>query len=130
MENKRTVPASDCAIECLCAVDKKLWIGSGQRCIIMGMGSLRLQVKINIILITVTLQLSLIVQASVRVTTREGATVNLLTSTGIGVWVSLSKGAILYLYHCDTRKSLQEIDTRGSLENISECKNSLTNVTS
>lgn len=46
LENKRTVPASDCAIECLCAVDKKLWIGSGQRCIIMGMGSLRLQVMI------------------------------------------------------------------------------------
>lgn len=80
----------------------------------------------DLVTATCTLQ---IIQASVRITTREGATVNLLTSTGNGVWVSLSKGAILYLYHCDTRKSLQEIDTRGSLENISECKELLSNVT-
>ena len=45
-----------------------------------------------------------------------------LEKSGAGVWVALSRGATLYLYHKDTRKPIQEIDIRGSLANIIGCK--------
>lgn len=47
LERKRVVPVSNSAIECFCAVNRKLWIGTGHFCVIMGMGSLRLQVRVQ-----------------------------------------------------------------------------------
>ena len=63
-----------------------------------------------------------IIQGSIKVTTEQEVSVQLMSSTGIGVWVALNRGAILYLYHPDMKKPLQEIDTRGSLETIAKCE--------
>lgn len=69
-----------------------------------------------------TIRCPVLLQASIRVTKEAGVTVTTLSSTGAGVWVALSKGGTMYLYHQDTRQSLQEINIRGSLENILNCE--------
>ena len=50
------------------------------------------------------------------------ASVSCLASSGSGVWVSTNSKATLYLFHKDSRKIIQEIDVRGSLEKIIQCK--------
>lgn len=64
----------------------------------------------------------LLIQESVKVATEPGVIVKHLTTSGKGVWITLSQKAIVYLYHCDTVKPLQEIDAKGSLESIVECE--------
>ena len=45
-----------------------------------------------------------------------------LTRSSNGVWMALSRGGTLLLYHKDTRNPIQEIDINGSLSNITTCK--------
>ena len=49
-----------------------------------------------------------------------------LERAGTGVWVALNHGATMYLFHKDTRQLIQEIDVKGSLDNIISCEQYMT----
>ena len=98
------IPVSNTPIQCFCCVDTSLWIGVNNSCVLLDMISLKLE-------------------HSIKVTSTEGVSVKRLTKSGTGVWIGLSKGATLFLYHKDTKKPIQEIDIKGSLANVISCAN-------
>ena len=50
--------------------------------------------------------------------TNDDISVKKMERAGAGVWIALSRGSILYLFHKDTLKPIQEINIRGALSNI------------
>ncbi|XP_011409669.1 PREDICTED: rho guanine nucleotide exchange factor 10-like protein [Amphimedon queenslandica] len=92
------IPLSQYSIQCFCLVSNKLWIGVQKCFVVLDMEKLHIETSHKV--------------------TNDDVSVKRMESAGAGVWIALSKGSILYLFHKDTKKPVQEINIKGSLSNI------------